>query len=546
VTTPRAAVTYGPEWIAEGRRLEAEAARAKALPLADGPESVVAVNVAGEATAVSASGRWSPYQRAVFDAVANPAGGNIVVEALAGSGKTTTIIEALSHTSEDQSALLCAFNKAIANELKPKAPEGVDVMTLHAYGLRAVSRSLGRKEIDSGLVMGHAKRRIGMGRDKAEDRKAVCKLVSACKATLAFDPEAIDATADAMGIDLDPERRDHLIGVTEAILAACADDGPIIDFDDMIWLPIVKELEVPAFDWVFVDETQDLSPAQLALVRAAAGTDGRIVAVGDRRQAIYAFRGADSEAIPRMIRELSATVLPLSICYRCPALVVAEARRIVPNIEAAPNAPDGVVRSANPDTLRAEARPGDFVVSRLNAPLVSLAFKWLAAGRRCSIRGRDIGAGLVAWVRSTNAVTIPELLGEVAIWQAREIERLEALDRDPSAVIDRAECLRAICEGAADPTAVIARLERLFSDDDPAGAIILTSTHRAKGLEADRVWLLRDTYLQRRKRRKGAAESWEAWNADPWSPIPTEEHNLLYVAITRSKRELIYVREGAP
>lgn len=461
---------------------------------------------------------WSPAQEAVFTAVGSP-GGHLVIEALAGTGKTTTIVEALAHTPELDSALLCAFNKSIASELQTRVPEGVQVSTLHSLGLRAITRAMGRRELDAGYVGAWLR---GQLFDRKE-RTSVSKLVSAAKGTLSWLPSELDALADRFEIDLQPHRRRELLGVASRCLEFCRaqESGPI-DYDDMIWLPAVHDLGVGPFDWVFVDETQDLNPAQLDLVKRAIDDGGRIVAVGDRRQSIYGFRGADREAIPRMIRELAATVLPLTITYRCPLSVVAEAQRLVPELEAAPGAPEGIVRSTSYEELRAEAQPGDFVVSRLNAPLISLAFKWLASGRRASIRGRDIGAGLLGWIHDTRATSVRELLGELATWQANEVARLEALDRDVTAVTDRAECLRALCEGAGRVDQVASRIERLFSDAPGEGAIQLTSTHRAKGLEADRVWMLADTYGRRDNQ---------------------EEKNLEYVAITRSKRELIYCSE---
>src|SRR5690606_4552665 len=248
----------------------------------------------------------------------------------------------------------------------------------------------------------------------------------------------------------------------------------------------VQDLPVPQYDWVFVDETQDLSPAQLELVIRAAGERGRIVAVGDRRQSIYGFRGADRDAIPRIIERLSADVLPLNVTYRCPRLVVREARKLVPTIEHAPGAPEGIVRTATLAHLEANAQPGDFVVSRANAPLVSLCFRWLAAGRRAQIKGRDIGQGLIAWVRATQATTIPQLVTCLQQWYSAELRRLTALERDTQAVTDRAQCLEALIEGCERVDDVIAKIERLFGEGDTLG-ITLSSTHRAKGLEADRV-----------------------------------------------------------
>jgi DNA helicase II / ATP-dependent DNA helicase PcrA len=282
----------------------------------------------------------------------------------------------------------------------------------------------------------------------------------------------------------------------------------------------VRHVAIPEFDFVFVDETQDLNPSQLALVRKAA-VGGRLVAVGDRHQSIYGFRGADPEAIPRIIRETSANVLPLSVTYRCASRIVAEANRYVPELMAAPGAPDGVVRSTMLDDAENAMMPGDFVLSRTNAPLVALCFRLAKQGRRAAIQGRDIGEGLAAWVRSTNATSIPVLAECVRSWHRAEVARLDALERDTDGVSDRAECLHAFCEGASNVSEVLGRIATVFSGEGGAAdRVLLSSTHRAKGLEADRVFMLRDTYLKRET---------------------VEEKNLAYVAVTRAKHELVYV-----
>lgn len=471
---------------------------------------------------------WSPFQESIFTAVAAlPEGSHLVIEALAGSGKSTTIEHCVDLVPARYRVLVCAFNKSIADALLARMPGDVDVMTLHSLGSRIVRSAMGSRELEKYYVADKAKEIIGRDWAVREARTACAKLVSLAKGTLTpADPEELDALADEYGIEIPRKAsREEIVRAAASILRWCREQAGPIDFDDMIWLPEARDLAAPTWNYVFVDETQDLNAAQLALVRRVAGSAGRIVAVGDRRQAIYGFRGADREAIPRMIRELRARTLPLSITYRCPRSVVREANELVPELAAAPNAPEGIVREVSEERLRADAAPGDMVLSRTNAPLVSLCYRWLASGRRAMIQGRDIGEGLIVWINNAGAASVPQLMRTIAEWRAKEIARLTEAERDTQSVIDKADCLEALCEGCASTDAVIDKCERLFGEaKSPAGAILLSSTHRAKGLEADRVWLLRGTYLR--------------WPGD-------EEENLLYVAITRSKRELIYVSDEA-
>jgi DNA helicase II / ATP-dependent DNA helicase PcrA len=466
---------------------------------------------------------WTEQQERIFDFVANGAG-NAVVEAYAGTGKTTTIVEAVNRVPRGKRVLFVAFNKSIAQELQRRLP-GADAMTLHSLGLKAVTRATGRRAID-GDALKKVIREL-LPEHSYDDRNALAKLVGACKTALTDDAAGVLRGLD---IDFSELDEDTAIDYARRLLAAQAKHGTsAIDFDDMIWLPAINGWNVGAYDFVFVDETQDLSPGQLVLVQRAAGKRGRIVAIGDRRQSIYGFRGADAEAIPRMITELEAAVLPLSITYRCPRLVVAEANAHVPDFVAADTAPEGVVRNATHVELITNATDGDFVLSRTNAPLVSLCYRWLAAGRKCTIRGRDIGASLTAWFkRYASGKTALDALDAVSKWERIEVAKAEKDERDAQPAIDKAECLRALlddCETVAD---AVAKCDRMFADNT-VGGIVLSSTHRAKGLEADRVWVLRDTYCRARRDRNGEV-----------IPVSEEEKNLLYVAQTRAKRELVY------
>lgn len=465
-------------------------------------------------------------QEAVFAAVSDTAADapHLVVEALAGSGKTTTIVESLRH-ARGARRLFVAFNKSIAEELAGRVPDGVEVRTLHAFGLRALNAAHGRPELNGNLNSDRLREWLPE-RHQFEARKEIAKLVSMAKATLT-SPDGLADLADALGQDLDFADNgippDRAIALAGKLMRESFERAEVIDYDDMVWLPIVQDLPIPRYDWVFVDETQDLNANQLELVMRAAGNRGRVCAIGDRHQAIYGFRGADARAIPRMIERLGADVLPLSVTYRCPLAVVAEAQRLVPALQPAPGASAGIVRNADLATLFETAEPGDFVLSRLNAPLIALCLRWIAVGKRAQIRGREIGQGLIQRVRRTKAADVEALVRAIDAWCANECRRLAKAEKDTQSVEETAACIRAVADGASSVSDVIARLERVFGDTDAPG-IHLMSTHKAKGLEAPRVWLLRDTYLR-------------------W-PGP-EEKNLLYVAITRAQHELVYVRDEA-
>lgn len=439
----------------------------------------------------------------------------MLVRARAGTGKTTTIVEALRHLPAGKNALLVAFNKRIAEELQSRAPAGVQVQTLHAFGFAAL-RSAFRTRLDNDKAPRIARSLFTETQLRGGVLGNLCKLVSRAKATLAETDDDLDALIDDMSLDVPEKDRGDFIDRAGAILAACSRDTSTCDFDDMIWLPVRHGVRVPTFDHVFIDETQDLNACQIELALRAVRKTGRVFAVGDDRQAIYGFRGADAQAVDRIVERLGARVLPLSITYRCGKAIVDLARVIVPDYEAAPTAPAGLVREVTEAAIRADAEPGDFVISRKNAPLIGLCLGYIAAGKPATIAGRDVGAGILALVDRARAATIVELVSFVDAWAREETDRLAARGRDTQPIEDRADCFTALCEGAADVPEVRARITALFSDTDDSRRIVCTTVHKAKGLERERCWVLASTF----------------------SLGSTEEDNLWYVAITRAKTEL--------
>jgi superfamily I DNA/RNA helicase len=507
---------------------------------------------------------WSTYQLAVFKNVAEGTG-HTVVNAVAGSGKTTTIEAAVDYIPRGLKTAFFAFNKDIAKVLGQRlAGKPVEVSTLHSYGLKCITASLGRLTIDEYRVHGFVEdlyrdeiarleKAITESKSEADvfefqeqleiidDRcRMLIKTVSLAKSALALTSASIDevmyrfdielptteedeegAFGDDAGDDAAEADRQKFVQEVLGLLRHCysTEDGKI-DFDDMVWLPVVRKLRQRKFDRVFVDETQDLNAAQIELTLRACREGGRILAVGDPRQAIYAWRGADERAFDNVKDSLGATELPLSICYRCSKAVVRKAQEIVRNIQPATDAVEGEVINATREQMERGAQPGDFIISRVNAPLIGLCMGFLRDGRRANIQGRDVGKNLASFVKKSKVTDVPAFRVHVEEWAKKEIARLAAKKRDTQAVEDRAACLIALSDGAVSVADVVARIEELFSDKSDGACIMLSTTHKAKGLERDRVWLLIDTY------RPG---------------VSTEEANCLYVAQTRAKHTLVLV-----
>jgi superfamily I DNA/RNA helicase len=362
---------------------------------------------------------------------------------------------------------------------------------------------------------------IGEDPELWELNQSICKCVSLCKGFLFDTPKGVSDLIDRFGIeifDLPIEVfTDHVLKT----LAKAKSQKQVIDFDDMIWFPFVYRLNVGKYDVVFVDETQDLNAAQIAMVMSAIKSDGRIIAVGDPAQSIYMFRGADSEAMPIFINKLKAKILPLSITYRCPKKVVELAQEIVPDIQAADTAPDGLVESISITEMLKSAKPGDFVLSRTNAPLIKYCLQLLKAGVPANIQKRDIGANLLYFIKKSKAKTINAFIKYVNDWKDQEVKRLLSEKKNTEVCEDKAECLLNLCEGLLSIKDLKDTIEKLFNDVDDSNKVIFSTTHKAKGLERDRVFMLIDTYRK--------------------SGMGGEEDNLFYVAVTRAKKELYLV-----
>lgn len=484
----------------------------------------------------------SRYQSAIYDWVEHGEG-NAVVEAVAGSGKTTTIVEALSHIPADQRVLFLSFNKHIAvelgNRLKAAGVTNVEASTFHSAGYRIVQGSgwFGRVQLDENKV-----RRIATNltsRMSEEEQSQVVPLL--VKAVGLFmgtmtdyrDRRAVTETLDRYSIETNGAL-ETLLDLLPPVFAEIRSSGRTICFDEMVYIPAAADMPFPRYDWILVDEGQDLNQAQITvLLKLAKAGNSRVVVVGDRFQSIYGFRGADYRAIPELIRQLSATVLPLSITYRCPASHVAMAKQLVPHLEARDGAPEGSIEQmAFEQAYKAGLfNPEALVMCRMNAPLVELALRLIRRGVPVTVRGRDIGKNLTTLMQKLwdGQDSISEFLAKVAEYRDIEREKLEkrkASDSAIQALDDKIETLYALCDGKADVAAAIRDTIDLFSDESIAGKVTMSSVHRAKGLESSLVLIYRRELMP-----LPAKTDWER----------QQEQNIEYVALTRSKDRMVFV-----
>lgn len=511
----------------------------------------------------------SVYQQRLFDFV-EIGSGSAIVKAVAGSGKTTSILECLSRIPEQASVKMFAFNSVIAKELKgriiemrtPERAYGqVRACTFHSEGFAAVCRKLGLRpdqiKIDGKKVDRLAKNLLSPADYEMYGEFAV-DLVGLAKgegagAIVAFGPQQWHDLISHHDLFLEDEEASEERGIELAreLLRASntASATGLIDYDDQLYLPLLWRLKLWQNDWVFVDEAQDTNPVRRAIAKLALKPGGRLVAVGDERQAIYGFTGASHDAMDLIKAEFNCVELPLTVSYRCPQAVVRHAQTLVPYLEAHDGAPEGEVLWLplwSPPSIVARARDGsclpgamdfltatDAILCRNTAPLIGLAYELIAKQVPCVVLGREIGAGLVGLIKKMKSRNVDGLVTKLEHYEAREVAAFTAKgeEQKAEAIQDRTACIMTVIdhlhENERTLAGLIAKIEGMF--DQQSGALTLCTAHKSKGKEWDTVAILRPDLMPSK------------WARQDWQML--QEENLMYVAWTRAKKRLIFLEE---
>jgi superfamily I DNA/RNA helicase len=494
---------------------------------------------------------WSKFQEAVF-AFVREGKGSAVIEAVAGSGKTTTLVEAVKHMVGDVAVM--AYNKKMGDELKvrlssvPYANAG----TCHSFGLKAFTKSGIRPNVDARKV-GNI---VGTLLKKEEDFMFafICKLVGLAKDSgIGFlcdidDHSQWQRLIDHHDLSIENGDVDYGKAIDLAIttLKKSNADKNTIDFGDMIYMPLFFGLKVDQYDWVLVDEAQDTNATRRALAAAMLKPNGRLLAVGDPRQAIFGFTGADNNSLDLIRSAFKAITLPLSVCYRCGSNIITHAKNWNPTIVAHESNGEGkVTQTRFEDFIKGveslNLSGNDGIICRKNAPLMDLAFSLIRKGIACRIEGKDIGAGLVALAQKWKVQDLNKLSERLVAFRNREVSKLLEKGQETKAeqVEDKVDTLLVLLARCKEQNKhnvfdLVALIKSMFSDSDDKftnkNLVTLSSVHKSKGLEWNRVFLLgREQFMPSKYAKK-------QWQKD-------QERNLIYVAVTRAMTELVEVCE---
>jgi DNA helicase II / ATP-dependent DNA helicase PcrA len=229
----------------------------------------------------------------------------------------------------------------------------------------------------------------------------------------------------------------------------------------------------------------------------------------------------------RMQVELNCKSLPLMVSYRCGKKIVAYSNRIVPELQAHSDNPEGEVLNINMDKFYEILKEDDFVICRNTSPLLPPLFHLLAKGIKCTIKGRDISEGLKRIVLKLKANNMEEFYSNLDDW--RKNEEAKAKRKNSNSLMqttsDKYDCLITISDGCKTVKGIIDKISNIFSDDK--SPITFSTFHRVKGLEAKRVYIIEPSLIP----SKWATKTWEL----------IQERNMLYVAITRAILNLYIV-----
>ena len=462
-------------------------------------------------------------QVAIINAAKNTTD-NLLINALAGAAKTSTLV-LMSQALKNKAQLCLAFNKSIQLEMQERLPSTAIAKTLNGLGHGAWATQIGRrltlnksKTYDLMSLYIKEKLRSGEQQEAYDSMSELIKAVDAGK-TAGYIPTGRFPQAHGLMNDIEFFNWLDLIvsPLQERIIREVTSDSITlgfdhsIDFNDQILLPTVFPATFTQYPIVMVDETQDLSSLNHAMLNKIAKK--RLIAVGDPCQAIYGFRGAHENSMELLQQQFDMKEMELTISFRCPKEVVKVAQKRAPQMQWPDWAKEGKVQRLfnwSVDDLPQNVA----IICRNNAPIFSLASKLLREGLFPTIKGNDIGKLIIKYMKKLGKSDLPQVDVYTAIHEWEEKAKKKA--RNHQAVTDKADIMLIFAENGQTLGEAIAYGQHLINS---SGTIHMMTGHKSKGLEYDHVFLL-DTFLLDDK---------------------GQDVNLRYVMETRAMDSLTYV-----
>lgn len=475
----------------------------------------------------------SPEQLSILSKF-NDTADNIAIQAVAGSGKTSTLELITSTMSQEQLEKTCylTFSKKMVNAVRPKLPLPLEVRTFHSFGYQAIRSKYGSVRVDEFKYLNLIRQLLAsqglQDLEKLQDFQ-LKRLIEYIRLTrYKHDENNPNHILDIIEF-LDFEyvgTADQLADFVKKVIYTAISETSTIDLADQLFYPAIGMGFLPHYETFLIDECQDLNSCMLSMLSRAVSRGSRVIIVGDPLQAIFGFMGADFSSFDRAMHAIGVdTPQTLSTCYRCFDEVLKVASNYT-NIVG--TGKEGTLSELSNYQLIKESRAGDLVLCRKNAPLMSLACQYLSQGIKAYVEGRDFGNYLATYANKVAKlgfafddflIGINQVISE-KIKKTRNKDKVELLG-------DVLDCLDKLYnETEADNFKdFINFINSLFGESsqlDLSQFIVLSSIHKSKGLEANRVFWLQLNEL--------------------YGPGYEQESNLEYVALTRAKDEFYFVK----
>lgn len=443
------------------------------------------------------------------------AGDLYVVNAYAGSGKTTTLL-LYAKANPDKRILYICYNRDLAQEAKGKFPRNVDCRTVHSLGFRDKGREYKHK-------LGNLRPMDIMRWTRADDPVTAAMTVGLLSAWLCSGVKSLEAFAQTNSSDA------NVLAHAQRAwrLARDQEHEMPMPHDGYMKLWSMDEPILDCYDVILLDEAQDSYPVTVDFVMRHRNTGtAAVIMVGDTHQSIYGWRNA-TNAMPSAAKE-ATHVSSLTQCFRLSQRVADGASEIL-------NAFKG-------DPVRLTGKGGRggkgprAVLGRTNASLIENAIDLVQDKKRLHFAATTAQSGYDPTIpymfdACYDVLALAEgRAGEVKLPYYRQFSNYEEVlshTKDDDGEIVDAE-VNAVVNlvdryGGALPMWLNA-IKR--SCTAAAGAdVVLSSAHRSKGQEWGDTELLEGFFDPAKEEERDMQQRDAKY---------FEEVNLLYVALTRS------------
>lgn len=481
----------------------------------------------------------SSFHENIFDEIKNPKQ-PIIIQARAGSGKSTLCRTAVSFHSKERTCMLM-FNtknaKDMSNKIKESGIESVTVRTYHSVGYAALFSAFGDIKVTNTRMAKILDKHPASAKLFPFQRTEILNFISFVRNYARINPKMIGILAQRTGmrIKFDGYTNSKVMmnEVIEIVFeciktSASPPENGEIDTEDMVYLPYILNLKLPKYDRVYVDEAQDSSSVNRYMAIECASKSKQLVIVGDDMQAIYAWRGADKNSMTNFQKESNAIIFPLPVSYRCSKAVASYvSRHFVPDFTAHTSNKLGSVSSIDYDEMLEIADENDMILSRTNSMLVRAVFRLFMKGKAARIeRGRENAAedfGLKYILNKYTDTSTKTMLSKVKRWTDLQISSLEKDDAYAKAsdIKEQFNLIMFLAENTIFVSEILKKIDWLVELSKSETGIVVSSIHRAKGAEANNVFVLENSFSS-----KDSSD---------------ESRNLKYVAYTRAIENLYMV-----